>query len=124
MVALSAITTVPFTAAFYESIIACSTPAVVTHPKPPAYNVIVVPGNPGQPGFYTSFVDELLPMLPRTSTWRVSVIGLRGHVTGATRRKVCNLAQNELLPLSSATMALFLKAAVLKLQFLRLLKAS
>jgi hypothetical protein len=92
MVAFSAITTVPFTAAFYESIIACSSPAVVSHPQPPAYNVIVVPGNPGQPGFYTSFVNELLPMLTPSSTWRVSVVGLRGHVTGATRRKVHSLA--------------------------------
>ena len=84
--ALSVATTVSFTGPYYESIV-CTPPAV---PKPltPSYNLIVIPGNPGQPGFYSRFVDELAPALPPSSNWRVSVLGLRGHVTDATRSKV------------------------------------
>jgi hypothetical protein len=89
MVVLSVMTTLPFTAAFYERIVVNTPPAWTAPPRTtPAYNLVVVPGNPGQPGFYASFVDELMPVLPQDCSWRVSVLGLRGHVTGATRRKV------------------------------------
>jgi len=57
-------------------------------PSLPAYNIIVVPGNPGLPGFYSNFVNELVPLLPAGARWRVSVVGLRGHVSHEGRQTV------------------------------------
>jgi pimeloyl-ACP methyl ester carboxylesterase len=43
----------------------------------------------GQPGWYESFVQRLGERLPRATgaKWRITVIGLRGHVSAATRKK-------------------------------------
>ena len=78
------VATLSFSSPYYESIVCLPQGA----PKgAPAWNIIILPGNPGQPGFYRKFVEELVPILPE-ARWRISICGLRGHVSHATRAKV------------------------------------
>jgi hypothetical protein len=54
----------------------------------PSYHILIVPGNPGHPSFYQNYVECLVPQLPKEVNWRISVIGLKGHVSYQCRQNV------------------------------------